>query len=154
VLILLWPIWRTVRFDKFIRGRKCRRRSNCGSRKYWPATFRTPAGAAIARKRKLPTNKGKYKQRGSKTLSLQVPVVNYKKFIRACKNCINLLINVIRTGNFLNFISNFFLFLATFEQLLCFLASNFLVGPYSAGGGGGGGGGAGGYPGENYIYDF
>jgi hypothetical protein len=32
------------------------------------ATFRTPAGAAIARiKRKLPTNKGKYKQRGSKT---------------------------------------------------------------------------------------
>jgi hypothetical protein len=24
------------------------------------ATFRTPAGAAIARKRKLPTNKGKY----------------------------------------------------------------------------------------------
>jgi hypothetical protein len=39
-------------------------------------------------------------------------------------------------GNFLNFISNFFLFLATFEQLLCFLASNFLVGPYSAGGGG------------------
>ena len=31
------------------------------------ATFRTPAGTAIARKRKLPTNKGKYKQRGSKT---------------------------------------------------------------------------------------
>ena len=31
------------------------------------ATFRTPAGAAIARKRKLPTNKGKYKRRGSKT---------------------------------------------------------------------------------------
>lgn len=31
------------------------------------ATFSTPAGAAIARKRKLPTNKGKYKQRGSKT---------------------------------------------------------------------------------------
>ena len=34
------------------------------------ATFRTQAGAgraAIARKRKLPTNKGKYKQRGSKT---------------------------------------------------------------------------------------
>jgi hypothetical protein len=30
------------------------------------ATFRTPAGAAIARKRKLPTNKGMYKQRGSK----------------------------------------------------------------------------------------
>ena len=25
------------------------------------AVFRTPAGAAIARKRKLPTNKGKYK---------------------------------------------------------------------------------------------
>ena len=86
------------------------------------ATFRTPAGAAIARKRKLPTNKGKYKQGGSKT-----PVVNYKKFIRACKNCINLLIDVIRTGNFLNFISNFFLFRETFEQLLCFLASNFLV---------------------------
>ena len=56
-----------------------------------------------------------------------MPVVNYKKFIRACKNCINLLINVIRTGNFLNFSSNFFLFRATFEQLLCFLASNFLV---------------------------
>ena len=56
-----------------------------------------------------------------------MPVVNYKKFIRACKNCINLLINVIRTGNFLNYISNFFLFRATFEQLLCFLASNFLV---------------------------
>ena len=31
------------------------------------AIFRIPAGAAIARKRKLPTNKGKYKQRGSKT---------------------------------------------------------------------------------------
>ena len=33
------------------------------------ATFRTPAGVAIARKRKLPTNKvkGKYKQRGTKT---------------------------------------------------------------------------------------
>jgi hypothetical protein len=47
------------------------------------ATFRTPAGAAIsARKRKLPTNKGKYKhfkQRQVKHLLLQVPVVNYKK---------------------------------------------------------------------------
>ena len=34
------------------------------------ATFRTPAGAAIAGKRKLPTNKGKYKQRESKTLAV------------------------------------------------------------------------------------
>ena len=31
------------------------------------AIFRIPGGAAIARKRKLPTNKGKYEQRGSKT---------------------------------------------------------------------------------------
>ena len=31
------------------------------------AIFRIPGGAAIAHKRKLPTNKGKYKQRGSKT---------------------------------------------------------------------------------------
>ena len=31
------------------------------------AIFRIPAGAAIARKRKLPTNNGKYKQKGSKT---------------------------------------------------------------------------------------
>ena len=31
------------------------------------AIFRNPGGAAIARKRKLPINKGKYKQRGSKT---------------------------------------------------------------------------------------
>ena len=30
------------------------------------ATLRIPAAAAIARKRKLPTNKGKYQQRGSK----------------------------------------------------------------------------------------
>ena len=75
------------------------------------ATFRTPAGAAIARKRKLPTNKGGSISREEvKHLLLQVPVVNYKKFIRACKNCINLLINVIRTGNFLNFSSNFFYF--------------------------------------------
>ena len=75
------------------------------------ATFRTPAGAAIARKRKLPTNKGRSISREEvKHLLLQVPVVNYKKFIRACKNCINLLINVIRTGNFLNFSSNFFYF--------------------------------------------
>ena len=74
----------------------------------------------------LPT-KGSISREEVKHLLLQVPVVNYKKFIRACKNCINLLINVIRTGNFLNFSSNFFLFRATFEQLLCFLASNFLV---------------------------
>ena len=39
----------------------------------------------------------------------------------------NLLINVIGTGNILNFISNFSLFRATFKQLLCFLGSNFLV---------------------------
>ena len=31
------------------------------------AIFRIPGSAAIARKRKLPTNKGKYEQRGSKT---------------------------------------------------------------------------------------
>ena len=31
------------------------------------AIFRIPGGVAIARKRKLPTNKGKYKLRGSKT---------------------------------------------------------------------------------------
>ena len=74
----------------------------------------------------LPT-KGSISREEVKHLLLQVPVVHYKKFIRACKNCINLLINVIRMGNFLNFISNFFLFRATFEQLLCFLASNFLV---------------------------
>ena len=39
----------------------------------------------------------------------------------------NLLINVIGTGNILNFISNFSLFRATFKQLLCWLGSNFLV---------------------------